>query len=169
LVFATGKLESPPTWHVTGGDVYRMRLTTSIAMGWSNEGSPFYDNLSFNASKVVADVLDGYEGYRRRSLPASEVPPDVTGGRALSRWMPIFRRSASRRYRSAGHRADRGIICGGLRRKYGDPSMAQLAYLPNKNSTVGLNSGIFSADPAAQRHDPYADHDRRPLTDRRKT
>src|SRR5882757_5480110 len=149
FTFATGKLESQPTWHVTGGDVYRMLIDDIDRDGWSDEASPFYDTQSFNALKTIADVLDGYAGYPGADLyQHPKFRRMFTGGPrivALDAYIPSIGDAGATGQPGIGFTADTYVT--GFER-YGDPSMAQLAYLLNKNSTVGLNSGIFSADPA---------------------
>jgi len=149
FVFASGKLESQPAWHVTGGDVYRMLVDDIDRDGWSNEASPFYDNLSFESLKVVADALQGYEGYPGADLYQHPKFRRMftAGGRvvALDRFIPSIG--------DAGATGSPGISLTAQTyvtgfEEYGDPAMAQLAYLLNGNSSAGLNTGILSADPA---------------------
>jgi len=104
---------------------------------------------SFNALKTIADVLDGYAGYPGADLyQHPKFRRMFTGGPrivALDAYIPSIGDAGATGQPGIGFTADTYVT--GFER-YGDPSMAQLAYLLNKNSTVGLNSGIFSPDPA---------------------
>jgi hypothetical protein len=149
FVFASGGIRSEPEWHVTGGNVYSTLVDIVDRDGWGNEAAPQYNTIWFDNLKTVADVLDGYEGYPGADLYTHpKFRRMFTSGPrivALNRYMPNIGDSGG-----CGQPVlwlNKANYVKGFE-EYGDPLLAQIAYLLNGNRTTGLNTGIFSDDPA---------------------
>lgn len=149
FVFQSGGIVSEPDWHVTGGNVYATLVDIADRDGWGNEASPFYSNIWFDNLKIVADVLDGYTGYPGADLYTHpKFRKMFTAGPrlvALNRYMPSIGDSGACGQPGIG--LNKTNYVKGFE-EYGEPLTAQLAYLLNGNEVTGLNTGIFSEDPA---------------------
>lgn len=151
FVFKSGGILPDPEWHVTGGDVYATLVDKIDRDGWGAESSPHYSNIWFDNLKVVADVLDGYAGYPGVDLYTHpKFRKMFTAGPrivALNKFLPSIGDSG------ACGQPGIGLVKSSYAKgfeEYGTPMTAQLAYLLNRNTVTGLNTGIFSADPAGE-------------------
>jgi hypothetical protein len=150
FLFAAGEIVPDPEYHVTGGNVYPTLVDTIDRDGWGAESSPFYSNTWFDNLKVVADVLDGYEGYPGVDLYGNPkfrkmftAGPRIVG---LDKFLPSIGDSGACGQPGIGLTKPNYVK--GYE-EYDESIDAQLAYLLNKNQSSGLNTGIFSDDPAA--------------------
>lgn len=149
FVFAAGGILPEPEWHVTGGGVYTTLVDKIDRDGWGAEASPFYSNIWFDNLKVVADALDGYEGYPGLDLYTHPkfrnmftAGPRTVG---VNKFLPSIGDSG------ACGQPGIGLVKANYVKgfeEYDDALPAQLAYLLNGNRSAGLNTGIFSEDPA---------------------
>lgn len=149
FVFASGGIKADPEWHVTGGNVYSTLVDIVDRDGWGNEASPQYNTIWFDNLKTVADVLDGYADYPPADLYRHPKFRQMffSGPRciALNNYIPNIGDSGGCGQPGIG--LNQSSYVKGFEES-GDPVLAQVAYLLNGNSTKGLNTGIFSDDPA---------------------
>lgn len=149
FVFAAGGILPEPEWHVTGGGVYTTLVNKIDRDGWGAESAPHYSNIWFDNLKVVADALDGYDGYPGLDLYTHPkfrnmftAGPRTVG---VNKFLPSIGDSGA--CGQPGIALVRTNYVKGFV-EYGDERPAQLAYLLNGNKSAGLNTGIFSDDPA---------------------
>jgi uncharacterized protein YjdB len=144
----TGGLVQNP-WRVTGGNMLTSLVDSVDRDGHGNESAPGYNRLWLGNFLQVADVLYGYDKY-----PQADLYQNVKLQKMFHAAYPLF---LSENYvpsigdsDSTGNPSQTGLDAAQMIKAfevYGDPIFAQMAHFLNNNSTDGIHSNIFSADP----------------------
>ena len=150
FVFKAGGLVSegaPAQLSVTGGDVGPALVNRVDRDGWGAE-SPGYNQLWIDQVAMIADILDGYHGYSAVDLykhpkfkALVKARPSLT---MLGTYTPAIGDSGQ---------VGRPGVLGTMPQyvssfaRYPDPALAQTAFKHNKDSSAGLYTSIFDAQP----------------------
>lgn len=147
FTFKPGGFEYNP-YRVTGGDILSTLVENVDRDGHGNEAAPGYNTLWLEQLKIVADVLEGYDGYEGADL--YENPKFKKMFSSMYPLMLCDRYTAQ--IGDSGATGSLGLMTNlehtvKAFEKYGDVELGQLAYFLNNNSTKGIHSDIFTKDP----------------------
>jgi uncharacterized protein YjdB len=144
----SGGLVTDP-WRVTGGNLLTALVNTVDRDGQGDEAAPGYNRLWLSNYLQVADYLYGYDKY-----PTADLYQNVKFQSMFKAMYPLM---LSENYvptiGDTGSTGNPGLT--GLDKAqmikafsvYGDPIYAQLAHFLNNNTTEGIHSDIFTANP----------------------
>ncbi|MFD0698091.1 carbohydrate binding domain-containing protein [Paenibacillus sp. GCM10027628] len=149
FTFQTGSVMNNPV-RLTGGNVLNSLVSNVDRDGNGDESAPGYNVLWLLNYRMTADILEGYDRY-----PEADLYQNVKFRKMFSATYPLL---LSEKYTptigDTGRTGNPFIIerVSDLVKafeKFGDPIYAQLVYFLNNNSTDGIHSDIFSANPNA--------------------
>lgn len=149
FIFQTGEVLFNPT-RLTGGNILNSLVANVDRDGNGNESSPGYNLLWLQTHRMTADILEGYDLY-----PGADLYQNVKFQKMFSAMNPLL---LSEKYTAnigdTGRTGNPFLVyrMSDLVKafdKYGDPIYAQLIYFMNNNTTDGIHTDVFAANPNA--------------------
>jgi len=149
FIFKSGGVLLNPT-RLTGGNILDSLVSNVDRDGNGNESSPGYNLLWLQTHRMTADILEGYDLY-----PGADLYQNVKFQKMFSMLNQLM--LSEKYFANIGDTARTGNPVLLYRMsdlvkafdKYGDPIYAQLIYFLNNNTTDGIHTDVFSANPNA--------------------
>ncbi|MDF2671127.1 MAG: bacterial Ig-like protein [Paenibacillus sp.] len=146
--YKAGGQTSTYPYQVTGGNIMPALVNQVDRDGAGNEASPGYNRGWTSAYYTIANVLLGYDKYS-----TADLYPNVKFEQMFSYTYPLTMLGKyTPTIGDTGKTGDPGVqayldFAVKAFEVYGDVQHAQMAYMLNGNSSVGLHGDIFSAQP----------------------
>ncbi|MBW7452562.1 heparinase II/III family protein [Paenibacillus sepulcri] len=133
---------------VTGGNVLYSLVNDVDRDGHGNEAGPGYNRLWLSTYLEAANALDGYDKY-----PAADLYENVKFQKMFQAMYPLLMLDKyTPSIGDSGTTGQPGILVDKSQsirafEKFNDPVYAQLAYMLNGGSTVGIHSDVYTPEP----------------------